>query len=167
MSPRKKLLTADRLREVLDYDAETGLFRWKKKTNIRIVIGSIAGTYTNGRTQIRIDNVFHLAHRLAWLYVNGNHPENFIDHINGNPNDNRIANLRDATQSVNMQNLKKATARSRAGLLGVTWHKGVKKWRASIGLNRKHAHIGYFETPEEVHQAYLRVKRSLHIGNTL
>jgi HNH endonuclease/AP2 domain len=168
VSPRR-LLTAERLREVLNYEAETGIFRWRKKTSHRIAIGDVAGTKTrpDGYCAIAIDGTLYLAHRLAWMYINGSHAENFIDHINGNPSDNRIANLREATQSVNMQNQKKATKKNKTGFLGVDWHKRANKFRAAIRLNGKQTHIGYFQTPEEAHQAYLRVKRSLHIGNTL
>ena len=37
------------------------------------------------------------------------------------------------------------------------------KWRASIRINTKPIHIGYFDTEEEAHQAYLQAKEKYHI----
>jgi hypothetical protein len=39
-----KKMTHDRVREMLDYDPLTGIFRWRKKPNANIVVGSVAGT---------------------------------------------------------------------------------------------------------------------------
>ena len=87
-------LTAERLRQLLDYSPETGLFYWRVKRG-SVAAGTEAGTWHgNGYRKIHIDGVPHLAHRLAWLYVHGEHPTGEIDHRNGNPADNRISKLR-------------------------------------------------------------------------
>lgn len=162
-------LTAERLRELLDYDPETGVFRWKVRTSNRIKVGDVAGCARINREYVKIKIVGHkigfYAHRLAWLYVYGEWPSGDVDHINGKKGDNSISNLRLADRSKNMQNLKIANKNSRTGLLGV--HIDKKKFGASITLNYKRIYIGNFDTAEEAHQAYLEAKRRLHEGNTL
>lgn len=154
------MLTAERLRELLSYDAATGLFTWRAVRK-RCTPGKPAGCVARGPGYrvIRVDGVLYGAHRLAWLYVYGVLPENHIDHINGDPTDNRVHNLREATSGENQQNLRKAKG-ARDLPLGVSPHKG--RWSARITLNRKQWHIGVFDSPEEAHRAYLRAKRSAH-----
>ena len=44
-------------------------------------------------------------------------------------------------------------------LKGVSWHKSKGKWRACITVNGKSKHIGYFDSEEEAHEAYLNFKK--------
>ena len=37
------------------------------------------------------------------------------------------------------------------------------RWRAIIRFNNKNIHLGYFNTKEEAHQAYLKAKEKYHI----
>jgi HNH endonuclease/AP2 domain len=159
------VLTAERLREVLNYDPETGIFTWKLRTSWRVRVGDFAGSQFGKRRQIGVDGVDHYVHRLAWLYVYGVWPASGIDHMNGDPSDNRICNLREATQAQNMQNLRKADKDSKTGFLGVSEDK--KKFTARIMANGKKYHLGNFSTPEEAHAAYVQAKRRLHEFNTL
>ncbi len=160
-------LTAARLRELLSYDPDTGLFRWKVQTSKRVKVGDIAGTLVKiGYISISIDADMIRAHRLAWLYVHGSWPTGDIDHIDGNRANNRWSNLRDVTRSMNAQNLKRAHADNAAsGLLGV--YRDKKKWAASLTVNGKRHRLGNFTTPEEAHAAYLKAKRELHTACTI
>ena len=100
----KEILTQERLKELFLYDKDTGFFvRHKKLGPKKEVAGHVA---TKGHRQIMLDGNLYMAHRLAWLYVNGSFPDKLIDHINRNPDDNRIKNLRQATSSENQQNTK-------------------------------------------------------------
>ena len=82
-------LTAERLREVLHYNPETGVFtRLKTEKNWRS--GDIAGGFRAGYIQIRVDGAKYSAHRLAWLYAYGVNPIDEIDHIDGNKSNNSI-----------------------------------------------------------------------------
>ena len=88
------VLTAERLRELLNYDPLTGVFSWRVNGRGRSGVGTVAGGSNHKR--IAIDKKEYFVHRLAWLYVHGCWPTEDIDHINGDPSDNRIANLREA-----------------------------------------------------------------------
>lgn len=102
------------------------------------------------------------AHRVAWRIVHGEWPASWIDHINGDRTDNRIENLRLATQAENMQNLRKPGKRNKSGFLGVSWDKVVGLWVAQIRAFGSPHQIGWYETPEEAHAAYMREKMRLH-----
>jgi hypothetical protein len=157
-------LTAERLRELLDYDPETGVFIWKTQSG-RQPAGSVAGWKQYSRIYIKVAGFQIGAHRLAWLYVYGAMPTNQIDHINGDPSDNRIANLRDVTDRENKQNLRKPKAGNKSGYLGVAPNK--KRWLAKITVNRQQICLGTYDTPEEAHLAYVEAKRRLHPTCTL
>lgn len=158
------MLTADRLRDLLDYNSETGIFRWKVRVARRVRVGDIAGSADNGYREIRIDYTAYRAHRLAWLYAHGVWPKE-IDHINGVMDDNRLLNLRDATKSENQQNQRRAQSNNKTGLLGVSLRRG--KFQAQIMASGKNLHLGYFATAELAHAAYVQAKRRLHPAGML
>lgn len=66
-----------------------------------------------------------------------------------------------------MENLRRANKSSLSGLLGAHFDKTKGRWLASITLNYKHKHLGYFATPELAHAAYLKAKRLMHEGCTI
>ena len=84
-----------------------------------------------------------------------------VDHKNGNKLDNRRKNLRFCTHAENMRN-SKMPSRNRTGLKGVSFHKHIKKWIASIKFNGERTNLGYFTTPEEAHKAYCEKAKELH-----
>lgn len=157
-------LTAQRLRELLHYDPETGVFIWRMQAHkSRRKIGDRAGCRgADGYVVIGVDAGYFKAHRLAWLYCHGVWPAGDIDHMNGNRSDNRLCNLRDASRSMNAQNVHGASKRSKSGLLGV--RKFGKKWRTAIMIDGRVKHLGTFESAEIAHEAYLKVKREIHVG---
>ena len=152
----KNDLVIDRVREVLDYDPDTGAFTWKPRP---------AGhRRASGYISIHIDGSEIKAHQLAWLLTHGVWPDTLIDHINGDPSDNRIENLRDGSAKLNAENQRRAKATNQAKLLGVSWHKQNAKWQAGIVANGKRHYLGTFDTAEEAHAVYLEAKRRLHEG---
>lgn len=97
------------LRSVLDYNPETGDFRWKKNAGTRAKIGDIACKKidANGYYVIGLDSKLYKAHRLAYYISYGIEPTGFeVDHINQIRHDNKICNLRLATRSQNQRNVK-------------------------------------------------------------
>lgn len=147
------------IKELLQYDQNTGIFTWKKTRGGNAKIGDVAGCLDkDGYVRININSRKYGAHRLAWFYVHGQWPKNFIDHINRTKNDNRICNLRDVTRSVNMQNLNGPQGANK--FLGV--HKRKNKWRAKIEVNSKQINLGTFDTEEKAYQAYLDAKKIYH-----
>ena len=165
----KANLTAQRLRELFDYDPMVGSFvrRIAVGRHGRHRAGTIAGVETRGYISICVDRTRFFAHRLAWLYMTGEWPANMLDHINCNRSDNRFHNLRLADPAVNSQNQRSPRSDNTSGFLGVTFDKGTKRWRAKLKANGRYHHLGGFDTPEEAHAAYIEAKRRLHIGCTL
>ena len=158
-------LTADYLRTVLDYHPKLGLFFWRWRDELPIWLnvrrnGTAAGHRPdkNGYIRIDINSRHYLAHRLAWLYVHGEWPQDQIDHINENPSDNRIANLRESPHGPN--NVRsKPMKNNRSGAVGV-FLKG-KHWVATISHEKRRTHLGPFASIEEAKAARDRVAKQL------
>jgi len=99
----KSKLTQDYLKECLTYDPETGIFTWNRRSishfknshgcNIwnsrwsNKEAGCLSG---DGYLLIGIDYETYKAHRLAFLYMDGYIPENYVDHKDKNKQDNEF-----------------------------------------------------------------------------
>jgi hypothetical protein len=147
------VITLERLREVLEYNPESGVWVWVGRTGKKSKPGKIAGSLdNNGYVVIRIDKRIYKAGRLAWLYMMEEWPRTTIDHKNGVQADNRWANLREATYSQN--NANRRTRDKRSGLKGV--RPNGRRWCAYF-CNK---YLGTFDTPEEASAAYLSAARA-------
>ena len=148
------MLTAETVRKLLDYDPETGVFRWRTSGRGRKGSGSVAGCakHYRGYASVHVLGKSYASHRLAWLYVYGEWPSDEIDHINTIKDDNRIVNLRIASRSQNKANCK-AKCNNLTGFKGVHLDK-FGKFQAKITLNNRQRHLGRFDTAEEAHAAY-------------
>lgn len=155
------MLTQERLKELLDYNQETGEFKWLAPSGPRVKVGDAAGKPRNDRySQIRIDTIKYQAHRIAWLYVTGKWPSCFIDHLNEVKSDNRFCNLRDVSNKDNCQNVLRISKNNKTGFVGVS--KVGNKYIAKIGVSYKNRYLGIYETPEEASAVYKNAKRYLH-----
>jgi hypothetical protein len=135
MRETNSTLTAERARELLDYNPLTGSLTWRERRSWKALKGSAAGTAKPGGYRVvGIDGVLYYAHRLVFLMVEGAWPAAHVDHINHIRNDNRWANLRVVTVSENQQN-RVLTKRNTTGVEGVTWCKTRRKWRATVALH--------------------------------
>ena len=142
------MLTQNRLKELLSYDCETGVFTRRFAIN-RHKEGGISGApHNKGYIQIMIDTHNYLAHRLAWLYVYGKFPDGQIDHINRIKTDNRIANLRDVDGSINQLNngLRKHNS---SGVTGVMKDTRSNKWVVQLIFENKRYYLGRYQTVAE------------------
>lgn len=149
-------LTVERLRELLSYDPETGIFRWKIATSIRVRAGARAGSINRNLNYriIGIDGGNYYEHRLAILYVTGAWPKSLVDHRDGDGQNNCWVNLREATKSNNAANAGKPSKNTTSKLKGVSWHAGAKKWQAHIRVDGKNIYLGIFADEAAAHGAY-------------
>jgi len=142
-----KDLTQERLKEILDYDAETGIFTWKSKASGRAAKGSVAGTVLKVKEKkyitIGIAGKKYYAHRLAFFWMNGYWPIE-IDHEDQDSLNNIWTNIREVTSEENSKNAKLSKA-STTGVTGVNWNSQAKKWVAVICSKGKHHYLGCFE----------------------
>ena len=175
--PTKTDLTAEYVRSILDYDPKTGLFIWRRRPldmfasagvarawNTRYA-GSVAGSIHNDRgrsyIQISVRGRMYWAHRLAWLHYHGEWPSRGLDHKDTDGTNNRIDNLRCATQAQNVAN-SRLRRTSRTGLKGVSWNTARQKFVAQIKANGQYRGLGYFDTPEEAHAAYVSAAKQMN-----
>lgn len=150
---REDLVSHDRLQELVTYDPETGVFRWRVSRG-GSKAGDIAGTTDrDGYVLIKVDRVRYRAHRLAFLYMTGEWPDDKIDHRDGNPGNNLWTNLRDATQAQNMKNARKRHDNA-SGFKGVFFEKRGGRFRSMIRGGGARKHLGYFDSAADAARAY-------------
>ena len=161
----KRLPTQRRIKAALSYDPVTGVFVWRRRDDVREnwnakFAGTVAGTVGPKSIIIYLDWIPYSAHRLAWVYMNGDvlDGKTHIDHKNCNFHDNRYKNLRPATHGQNASNsrgwgkkkLPKGVSTQSGGKVG---------FRARIGVDKSVVHLGTFKTPEQAHAAYIAAAR--------
>ena len=168
------------LRQLIDYDPETGALVWRVRDVSFFTDGEKSAIHSMRRWNTRYagkpalnckgtagyfsGNIFnrkYFAHRVAWAIYSGAWPERQIDHINGNTLDNRIENLRSATNQENGKNRAIGTNNT-SGAIGVYWSIDKSKWLVKINKNGKRKHIGYFKNKDDAISA--RAKANLECG---
>lgn len=138
------MITQSRLKELFHYDLETGLFTRLVTIAHNAKAGDIAGTVdSGGYIQIMVDGKRYQAHRLMWLWVTGEWPDE-VDHINHVKDDNRWINLREVSRVENCRN-QSLPKNNTSGICGVYWYKASKKWMAYIRVSGKLIGLGLFE----------------------
>lgn len=156
------ILTKEIIRELLNYDKNTGSLTWKPRTGKwftshgeRGVDGCAANwnsLYANkpaltskmkkGHLRGTILGKNYLAHRIIWLWMTGEWPDQ-VDHINGNPSDNRWENLRNVDGAENKKNTK-LYKNNKSGHSGIFYLKKEEKWLVSIQANGRLKFLGHF-----------------------
>ena len=153
---KSELITQNRLKEILHYNSDTGIWIRLVDTRNKIKSGSRAGTCTvKGYRRIKIEKKHYFEHRLAWLYMTGEWPENDIDHIDGNRSNNKWSNLRSATRQQNRMNTKKLGIKKKNFDLPVGVIRRSGRFGAVCKSNKKRKSLGMFDTAEQAHQRYL------------
>jgi len=149
----RAVLTAERLRHLLEYDPITGVFTNRVRRKARqagAVIGVAGGS---GYITLSLDGRLYYAHRLAWLYMTGRWPAAEIDHIDCNSLNNTFSNLREADSAQNKANTRRRSD-NKSGYKGVCWNRARSKWMAQIRREGRPHFLGHFETVEEAAAAY-------------
>lgn len=154
-------ICAEEAQRVFNYDSQTGVFRWAIRPSNAVRRGDIAGGCDNsGYWRIGFQGTRYYGHHLAWLMTYKSWPEMDVDHINGFTWDNRIANLRLATSSQNLAN-SRIKKHNKSGFKGVHWRNDRQKYQACIKVNFQSQHLGYYDTAEEAHAAYVTAAKNV------
>ena len=155
----KELPTQEYLNEVLKYEKETGHVYWRSKNKL---VKSCVTTKGARYKRIMINNKHYVLHRIIYQMHYGNLlPSEVIDHIDRNKQNNKIENLRKANVFINNQN-QGERKNNTSGYKGVSWSKQRSKWRATITINNKHKHLGFFTAKEEAFVCYQKAKAMFH-----
>lgn len=148
--------SAERLREIYDYDPQTGHLIFRRNTGGTGLKGQVSGSICRRTPQrgggyrlMRFNGREWGAHHLVWLWHHGRVATGHIDHINRDRADNRIENLRECTASQNLMNRPKQSTNT-SGYKGVATVRSTGRWRATL----QNKHLGCFDTPEEAFEAY-------------
>lgn len=122
-----------------------------------------ASRYSSGYGAFGTENhKVQAAHRFAYLSIKGEIPEGMeLDHVCHNRACVNPDHLRICTHAENARNTGLKVG-NKSGYKGVSWHRGAKKWRATIFLNYKQVHLGFFVTPESAHLAYCEAATRIH-----
>lgn len=154
-------MTQEELRELLNYDPDTGVFT-RKVARGPARSGAVVGyARRDGYLAIKVNYNLYLAHRLAFLYMEGEFPPEMCDHINGCKADNRWVNLRHATRAENCQN-SATRSDNTSRVKGVGWDKATGKWRARAGINGKQNYLGRFVNLEDAKAAVREARTAAH-----
>jgi len=155
---KRELPSPDLLRQLLDYNPDTGVMKWRIRPPELFKVPSLAKSWNRqyagketgrlngeGYPQILIYDRPHRTHRIAWAISYGEWPSGDIDHINGMRTDNRLINLRVVTAEQNRRNMALHPC-SKTGVPGV--HKrardGKPRWIAIISVKNRMRYLGTF-----------------------
>ena len=144
-------ITPERVRELLDYNPDTGDLVWRASGIGRRLDKPAGSLNGRGYRTIMLDRRSYLAHRLAWLHFYGEWPSGGLDHLDCNCANSAIRNLRLATQSQNRANKRRAQNNT-SGYKGVSAFR--KQWKACIRRGGKQHYLGIFPSAADAHAAY-------------
>ena len=163
---KRDLINQAVVKEILDYNPETGILTWKfredkwfwgspggqdaawaaKKWNAKFAGKNLSKHRTS------IFNVTYRLPHLIWLWMTGRWPNPAIDHKDGNDLNNRWNNLRQATSTINNRNRKRLNTNT-TGVTGATL---TKDGKFAVYFNRKR--VGTYSTAEEANLARKQVE---------
>lgn len=142
------MITYKDAKRFINYNQESGLFTWlvdSGKARVGKEAGYLANLSSRNECKYRligIEGKNYLAHRLAFLLVEGKFPNCHIDHINHDGSDNRWINLRKVSSTENNRNMRRRWDNT-LGICGVK--KDRNKWVAVIGANSKQITLGRYD----------------------
>lgn len=144
-------LTAERARELLDYDPVTGVLR--KRSRINGSWRQVTTINKDGYLCVKLDQKVYIAHRVIFLIMTGRWPHPTIDHLSRCRTDNRWANLREATAKENHANRGPSKRSEHPGAFKML---NTGRYEARASINRRTVKLGTYDTPEEAVAAIQR-----------
>jgi len=129
------------IREIFDYNPDTGILTNRVTRSSGAIKGKVAGCANSPYLNVTVNGESHGVHSIVWLYVHGYLPETDIDHINHDKRDNRIGNLREVSRQCNQRN-RLTGKNSKSGVKGVSWSDTTKVWMAHIMVGGKSIWLG-------------------------
>jgi len=159
---KESKLSAERARELLKYDPETGELWWKPGAlHIRahkLLYDRPVGSLGNqGYLRVKIARTTYYAHRVAWLIFHGHWPERDLDHKNLNKSDNRIVNLRAATDAENAANRRGFCG---LGMKNIRYRKGA--YEVAFRVGEKNVYVGRFKSADDAMMAANKTRNDLY-----
>lgn len=154
------MLTQERLKKLLVYDPDTGLWIWNKRMGSRAMRGDPAGHVAqDGYRKIKINGKQFKSSRLAYLYMKGYFPKEEVDHGNRTRDDDRWCNLKEASPSGNSRN-RSLRHNNTTGISGInTTPEGT--FRTKIAGT----YIGTFKNKDDAVKARLKAEVQLDWPN--
>lgn len=146
------MLSHDRLKELLEYNRDTGLLIWKVNRRGKAKKGTIAGKKKkSGYIEVFIDSKRYSASRLIFFYETGAWPKNEMDHIDRNPSNNQWNNLREVSSSQNKFNQCRKVTKHKL----LKWVKKTRsgKFAATVTIHSMKTHLGSFDSEHAAHEA--------------
>lgn len=152
---RRTLPPAEKLREYLRYEPETGHLFWRVRAASHFASVRICNSWNtryaekraftsvtdSGHLEGNIDARVYMAHRVIWKMVTGEEPPLLIDHEDRDPGNNRWKNFRVATKSQN--NINSSLER------GVFFDAARGRYMAHIKKDQRRRFLGRFDTHAE------------------
>jgi hypothetical protein len=92
--PDTRRLRQQWVKRMLKYDPATGALERVRQPGSVAKDRPIGHRLEDGRMRVSLLGRHYYANKLAWLYVHGEYPAQFIEHINGDKSDIRIENMR-------------------------------------------------------------------------
>jgi len=158
---QKHHITPAIVRELLDYDPESGILTWRRRdrswfTSDRIHkawntrfsgkptghVSTTSGEYR--QVHVGLLGRLYIASHLIWMWMTGDQPPAVIDHEDRDGTNNTWGNLRASDSVRNARNMSRSS-RNSSGVTGVAWHSRDGVWQAMIGDGGRLRHLGSFE----------------------
>lgn len=160
------MITQKELKELANYDPETGIFTRLTRPCNSVKIGDEIGYLKrckSGLTYLSMEykGKQYLVHRLVFLDMTGSFPDGDVDHIDGNGLNNRWNNLRIVNAIENGKN-RRLNDNNVSGYQGVSFYNLTNKWRAAISIDGKKKHLGYFDTFEEAKERRVKAEKEFN-----
>jgi len=158
-------LTQKKLKQILRYDKNTGIFTNRIFRCSQALKGNRAGhQQKDGYNRIRLNNKLYKSSRLAYLYVKGYFPEGDVDNRDQNKYNDKWSNLRETSRICNVRNSGNRVD-NKSGVKGVIWKELNQKWEAYVTVNQKRHYLGIYKDFANAVCARLAAEQCLNWSN--